>query len=126
MSRALLALLPNLLLVVGGCNSFTESDFVADYEELYCEAYATCASDEMRRTVNERECLEFLRYQVYPVRNNECKYSADAAESCITDLASAGCAGTEPEVPLICEDVFSKCLLPVVPGPNDLPVRPPD
>jgi len=114
------------LLFVSACNAYSDSEFIGEYERLYCESYALCASDEMARTVNEKECLEYLRYQRYPVDNNECKYNSDAAESCVTDLGKSGCTGDEPEIPLICEDVFSKCAIPHVPKPSDPPIRPAD
>ena len=116
--RSLFAALA-LLAGLPACDTITDAEFIASYEQAYCESYALCATDEMTRTVNEFECLEYLRYQVYPTRNNECKFQPDAAESCIADLPSAGCTGADPTIPLICEDVFSKCQLPRIPAPGE-------
>jgi hypothetical protein len=111
------------LLVLAACKGIPETEFIAEYERLYCEGYALCATEEAKRTVNERECLEFMRYQRYP-EPPDCKFDREAAEACILDFAGLGCVADVAEVPLICADVYSECALPDLPTEGDPPVDP--
>lgn len=111
------------LLVLGACKGIPETEFIAEYEALYCEGYAQCATDEAKRTVNERECLEFMRYQTYP-EPPDCKFDRQVAEACIDGFAGLGCIGDQAELPLICQDVYSQCALPKLPSAGDPPVDP--
>lgn len=110
--------------IFGGCDAVTENDFIAQYEDLYCKGYAICATDEMLRTINQRECLVYLSLQDYPERG-ACRYESDAAEACLEALSLAGCAGPDPEMPPICADVYSKCALPIVPLVGEPEPKPP-
>lgn len=99
-----------------GGEGLKEIEFIAEYEELFCEGYALCANDEMLRTVNHRECLEHLRYQPYPLDRPDCRYEQEAASACIEGLKQSGCTGVNPEVPQVCEDVWSLCPYPRIPA----------
>ncbi len=105
------------------CEGTSRSDFIERYEELFCEAYTVCATDAMLVTIGERECYEYLRYGEYP-DDAACKYQADAAEQCLAELSGSGCVDDNPEIPLICGDVFSQCPLPRLPPKDgvDVPV----
>jgi hypothetical protein len=100
-----------LVVLSGACKGIPEKDFIEEYEPLFCEGYALCASDEMLRTVGERECLQYLSTQEYP-NPPDCRYDRKAAEACIEGLKSSGCAGVDPEIPQICADVYSGCKVP--------------
>lgn len=115
-----------VLLVLVGCgDTLTQNEFIAEYEELHCESYALCASEEMLRTVNERECLEHLRYEPYPTNQPDCRYEEEAAVACLEAMRTAGCVGVNPEVPIVCADVWSLCPYPrIVPVADDTPVPP--
>ncbi|HMV69696.1 MAG TPA: hypothetical protein PKA64_22830 [Myxococcota bacterium] len=106
------------LLLLTACKGIPETEFIAGYERLYCDGYALCASEEAKRVVYERECLEYMRYEPYP-EPPDCKFDREAAEACITDFAGMGCVGTDPEIPLICADVYSQCALPRLPSEGD-------
>jgi hypothetical protein len=97
-----------------GCKGVSEFDFIADYEARYCERYVLCATDEMLRTVNHRECLEYYRYQEYP-QPPECPFDRKAAETCLDNLSASGCEGNDPELPASCLAVFSDCQFPLLP-----------
>ncbi len=102
------------LIAVTGCAGIPQIDFVSEYEELYCDGYVICATDEMLRTVGERECHEFMRSTPYP-DTPECKFDRVAAEACIENLGRAGCVGNDPELPQVCADVFSRCQYNILP-----------
>lgn len=102
-----------------GCTDEEEFEFIADYEELYCDAYVLCASDEMLRVINHRECLEYYRGETYP-DTPDCRFDPDAASACVELLRTAGCSGDDPELPAVCDDVYSGCLYPTLP-PADGP-----
>ena len=88
-------------LALVGCGGMTENEFIGQYEELFCEGYSICASEEMLRTVNERTCLEHLRYEPYPVDRPDCRFDDEAAEACIEGFRRAGCIGVNPEIPQV-------------------------
>ncbi|MCB9682347.1 MAG: hypothetical protein H6733_12845 [Alphaproteobacteria bacterium] len=106
------------LAVLTGCKGLEENDFIVDYELLHCDAYVICASDEMTRAVQMRECMSFLRNQAYP-SPPECGYDAEAAETCISDLQLVGCDGVDPEYPDSCLEVYSQCPYPRMPVVGD-------
>jgi len=115
--------IPMLSLFAGGCKGISENDFIAAYETSYCEGYVLCATDEMLRTVNHRECLEWYADAPYPgddgsssVDAADCKYDRVAAEACTLQLSTSGCDGDDPEVPTICDEVYSGCEYPRLPG----------
>jgi len=103
-----------LPLLTAACGGVPEKSFIEEYEPLFCEGYAICATEEMLRTVNARECLQFLRQQDYP-EPPECNYDAQAASDCIEELTAAGCVDNDPEVPEVCERVYSGCRVPRIP-----------
>lgn len=96
------------------CGGFPERTFIEEYEPLFCQTYALCATPEMLRTVNARECLQHLRQQDYP-SPPECLYRSEFAEACLDLLAEGGCVGNDPEFPDECNEVYSRCPLPRVP-----------
>lgn len=96
------------------CGGVSENDFIVAYEVAYCEAYELCATPEMLRNVGQRECLVWYRDQRYP-EPPECPYERDAAEVCLTDLATAGCEGVNPALPASCREVYTQCRLPLLP-----------
>jgi hypothetical protein len=101
--------------LVGACDSgVSRSEFIEQYEVLFCQSYAICASEEMRNVIDERECLEYMRYEPYP-EGAACMFEPSAAEQCVSEMAASGCIQNDPEIPLICADVFSQCALPRVP-----------
>lgn len=109
---ALAFLAPAVL--ASACGGIPERTFIEEYEPLFCDGYAICATEEMKRTVNARECLQFLRQQTYP-EPPECNYDAQAAEDCIAGLEASGCVDNDPEIPEPCERVYSGCRVPRVP-----------
>lgn len=112
--------LPHAIAILGlpalvtACGGIPERTFIEEYEPLFCEGYALCATEEMLRTVNARECLQFLRQQPYP-EPPECNYDAVAADECITGLEASGCEDNDPEIPEACERVYSGCRVPRIP-----------
>lgn len=102
-----------MVILTGACEGISEKEFVTAYEPLFCDGYTLCASDEMLRSVGQRECLQYLADQIYP-NPPECSYDRVAAEACVEGLKTSGCAGVDPEVPQICADVYSGCRLPRV------------
>jgi hypothetical protein len=101
-------------LLLAACKGIPETEFIGQYEDLYCSGYVLCATDEMLRTVGQRECLEYFRDQTYP-DPPECPYRAEQAEGCVAELATSGCLDDDPEVPLICDEVYSGCDYPRLP-----------
>ncbi len=101
-------------LSVSACGGIGERTFIEEYEPLFCQGYGLCATEEMLRTVNVQECLQFLRQQDYP-EPPDCTYDATAAEQCIDALLSSGCVDNDPEIPEVCERVYSGCRIPRVP-----------
>jgi hypothetical protein len=102
------------LLSVTGCQGVAEVDFIKEYEELYCRGYVLCASDEMLRTVGERECHQYFRAQDYP-DDPACRYDKEAAEACLANLSVAGCEDNDPLLPESCVTVYSECQYPRLP-----------
>jgi hypothetical protein len=94
-----------------GCKGISEEQFIGEYEDLYCSGYVLCATDEMLRTVGQRECLQDLRAKDYP-EPPECPFDREMAEACLTELATAGCDNDDPEIPILCEDVYTGCAMP--------------
>lgn len=108
-----------ILVGASGCeDAFPEFDFIPAYEVQYCTTYEVCASDEMLRDVGQRECLEYLRAEDYPLPP-ECKYDTEAAEACLAELKTAGCEGVDPAWPEVCDEVYSLCPYPRVPVVGD-------
>lgn len=107
---------PFLLVAVGmaGCDVNARSEFLVAWEDAYCEAYALCATEEMLRVIDERECHAYLRTQDAPDPVS-CKFDSDAAELCLVEMAASACDAADPEVPAVCADAFSLCPLPTVP-----------
>lgn len=106
-----------VMLALTACSGISEVEFVGEYEDLFCEGYALCATPEMLDAVNHRECLQYFRQQDYP-EPPECRFDREAAEQCIEGLRTAGCVGADPEIPQICEDVYTACPFPRVPAVN--------
>ena len=102
------------------CGGISENEFILEYEDLYCRTYVICASDEMLRSVNERECRAHLADQTYP-NTPDCRYDREAAEACIDVFRQAGCVEDDPEIPGLCELVYSECALPDLPVKYELP-----
>ena len=102
------------IFALSACDGLPENEFIGQYEDIYCSGYQLCATDEMLRTVGQRECLQYYRAQEYP-SPPECPYDAVAAEECVAEFASSGCLGDDPEVPVICKDVYSACDMPRLP-----------
>lgn len=93
------------VVMLGACKGIPESDFIVEYETLYCSAYAACATDEMLRTTNERECLIWFSEMPYPP-DDDCSFDRVTAELCVAELSTSGCLDEDPEVPAICDAVF--------------------
>ncbi|MCB9666189.1 MAG: hypothetical protein H6732_18920 [Alphaproteobacteria bacterium] len=116
---ASLLALPSLL--AGGCGGVIEDEFIVDWEVGFCDLYASCASDEMIRSVGVRECHAFLRSQAYP-EPPDCTYDGVAAAACLVDLALAvdeqTCNGVDPALPASCTSdgtsspIYSGCRVP--------------
>lgn len=106
-----------VLAALTACGGTTEAEFIEAYEPLFCQGYSLCATEEMLRTVNTRECLAYLRRDPYP-RPPDCSFDRDAAELCLMELETSGCVDNDPEIPLACDEVYSGCPLPRVP-PED-------
>lgn len=102
------------VLGTSACAGIPEVEFISEYEVSYCRGYVLCASEEMLRTVGERDCHEFFRKTDYP-EGPECNYDREAAEVCLENLSTAGCADNDPVLPQSCVDVYSKCQFPLVP-----------
>jgi hypothetical protein len=101
-------------LLMAACKGIPESEFIGAYEDLYCSGYVLCATDEMLRTVGQRECLQYFPTQTYP-DPPECTYDRVAAEQCLAELATSGCEGDDPEVPVACDGVYDGCEYPRLP-----------
>lgn len=118
---------------VGACATTPEQDFIVVYEVQHCALYATCATKEMLRAVDERECNAFLRATKYP-QPPDCTYDAELAATCLeelqaqrddTDLASV-CLGVDPVMPESCDAVYGGCALPEMPKsskPGEVPAE---
>lgn len=116
MARRLLPLIASVALA--GCPGISENTFVVDWEEGFCDAYMTCATDEMKQSVGLRECHEDLRSTEYP-EPPDCLYDAVAAEACIAEIEAIGCEGVDPALPEVCTEVYSGCPYPRLPAVGD-------
>ncbi len=110
-----------LVALLGGCAGVSEYDFIVDYEVQFCTTYPVCATPEMLEVVQERECLGWLRRQTYP-QPPDCRYDRVAAEVCLEAIAAGTCDGVDPELPALCDDVYSGCALPRLPKGGVEPV----
>jgi len=117
MARAGLGMFLLVSVGLSACDVNARSEFLVAWEDAYCEAYTLCATDEMLRVIDDRECRAYLRTQDAPDAVS-CKFDDEAAELCLVEMAASACDGADPEIPAVCAEAFSLCPLPTVP-PSD-------
>ena len=102
-----------LSIVASACGGIPENEFIIDYEEAFCATYELCATEEMKRTVREKECHQHMRGQAYP-EPPDCTYDREKAEECVAALEARECDGVNPLIPEPCDQVYTGCAYPRV------------
>lgn len=97
---------------LAGCG-YSDTSFINDYVDRHCD-YALACYDEAALNFLGWDTEDACADDFGPEFSSEglgCEFDKDAAKECIKQLKDVECAaaGQDPEIPSICDAVYSNC-----------------